>query len=192
MLGSDIGDWDFNWIGLETADNVLLAVAYVPLQQKRKNIPPLQIGNNLTRNMLLKFDGAQQMTGITVDASTWQHDFTVRLSGIDQRERQSNRDIYGRALFVGDGLAVERSFGVFQLKPGQQHGMAGQALWLRAEQVEVGLDHGTAHVQGLRHCIPACAIEKKEPRHQGEEHRGSRGESFTSGSRWPGSRCPAG
>lgn len=121
MLGSDIGDWDFNWIGLETADNVLLAVAYVPLQQKRKNIPPLQIGNNLTRNMLLKFDGAQQMTGITVDASTWQHDFTVRLSGIDQRERQSNRDIYGRALFIGDSLAVERSFGVFQLKPGRAY-----------------------------------------------------------------------
>ncbi|MGT3071950.1 phage tail-collar fiber domain-containing protein [Pseudomonas putida] len=121
MLGSDIGDWDFNWIGLETADNVLLAVAYVPLQQKRKNIPPLQIGNNLTRNMLIKFDGAQQMTGITVDASTWQHDFTVRLTGIDQRERQSNRDIYGRALFIGDGLAVERSFGVFQLKPGRAY-----------------------------------------------------------------------
>jgi len=31
MLGSDIGDFDWNWIGLETAENVLLAVAYVPL-----------------------------------------------------------------------------------------------------------------------------------------------------------------
>ncbi|GLO04181.1 hypothetical protein PPUJ13061_40810 [Pseudomonas putida] len=33
---------------------------------------------------------------------------------------------------------------------------------------------------------------KKEPRHQGEECRDSRGERFTSGSQWPGSRCPAG
>lgn len=53
MLGSDVGDFDWNWIGLETAENVLLAVAYVPLQQKRKNIPPLQLGNNVTRNLSL-------------------------------------------------------------------------------------------------------------------------------------------
>ena len=50
MMGSDIGDFDWNWIGLESAENVLLAVAYVPLQQKRKNIPPQQLGNNVTRN----------------------------------------------------------------------------------------------------------------------------------------------
>lgn len=50
MLGSDVGDFDFNWIGLETSENVLLAVAYLPVQQKRRNIPPRQIGNNVTRN----------------------------------------------------------------------------------------------------------------------------------------------
>lgn len=27
MIGSDVGDWDFNWIGLEAAEGVLLAVA---------------------------------------------------------------------------------------------------------------------------------------------------------------------
>ncbi|WP_152219720.1 phage tail protein [Pseudomonas sp. SCB32] len=118
MIGSDIGDWDFNWIGLESAENVLLAVAYVPVQQKRKNIPPLQIGNNITRNFLVEFNGAQQLTGISVDASTWQHDFTVRLAGIDQRERLSNRDIFGRACFLADSLQLERMFGAYQLKAG--------------------------------------------------------------------------
>ncbi|MGV5493837.1 phage tail protein [Pseudomonas sp. XP2] len=122
MVTSDIGDWDFNWIGLETAEGVLLAVAYVPLQQKRRNIPPTQIGNNLTRNFLVEFNGAQQLTGVTVDASTWQHDFTVRLTGIDERERVSNRDIYGRACFFQDGLEVERnSFGLFQVKLGMAY-----------------------------------------------------------------------
>jgi len=118
MVGSDVGDWDYNWIGLESAEGVLVAVAYVPLQQKRKNIPPLQIGNNITRNFLVEFNGAQALTGITVDASTWQHDFTVRLTGIDQRERLSNRDTFGRACFLADSLQMELSFGLYQVKAG--------------------------------------------------------------------------
>ena len=118
QIGSDIGDWDFNWIGLESAEGVLFAVAYVALQQKRRNIPPLQIGNNLTRNFLVAYDGAQALTGITIDASTWQHDFTVRLAGIDERERLSNRDMFGRACFFGSALQLEKVAGVYQVKPG--------------------------------------------------------------------------
>ena len=118
MIGSDVGDWDFNWIGLEAAEGVLLAVATVPVQQKRMNIPPLQIGNNITRNFLVEFSGAQALTGITVDAGTWQHDFTVRLNGIDLRERMSNRDVFGRVCFLADSLQMERSFGLYQLKAG--------------------------------------------------------------------------
>ncbi|UXZ21383.1 phage tail protein [Pseudomonas sp. YeP6b] len=129
MLGSDIGDFDWNWIGLETAENVLLAVAYVPVQQKRKNIPPLQVGNNVTRNILVVFDGAQALTGITIDASTWQHDFTVRLKGIDERERLSNRDVFGRACFYRSGLQVEKVASGYQLKPG-----LGYVEGIRVEQ----------------------------------------------------------
>ncbi|WP_233100269.1 phage tail protein [Pseudomonas cremoris] len=118
QIGSDVGDWDFNWIGLETTEGVLFAVAYVPVQQKRRNIPPLQIGNNLTRNFLVAFDGALALTGITIDASTWQHDFTVRLAGIDERERLSNRDVYGRACFFGSSLQVIKVGSAYQLKSG--------------------------------------------------------------------------
>lgn len=118
QIGSDVGDWDFNWIGLEAAEGELFAVAYVATQQKRRNIPPLQIGNNLTRNFLVAFDGAQALTGLTIDAKTWQHDFTVRLAGIDERERQSNRDVFGRACFFGSSLQVEKAGSVYQVKPG--------------------------------------------------------------------------
>lgn len=132
QIGSDVGDWDFNWIGLETVEGVLFAVAYVPVQQKRRNIPPLQIGNNLTRNFLVAFDGALALTGITIDASTWQHDFTVRFAGVDERERLSNRDVYGRACFFGSSLQLEKVGGAFQLKP------------------------GTAYVEGIRLVQPAA------------------------------------
>ncbi|POA86934.1 phage tail protein [Pseudomonas sp. FW305-E2] len=131
VVDSSVGDWDFNWIGLVTEENTLLAVAYVPLQQKRQNIPPMQIGNNLTRNFLVEYNGAQELTGITVDASTWQHDFTVRLAGIDRRERQSNRDVYGRVCFWDSGLQLERNgFGLYQVKAGT----------LYVEGVRVALD----------------------------------------------------
>ncbi|WP_268799074.1 phage tail-collar fiber domain-containing protein [Pseudomonas huanghezhanensis] len=118
MMGSELGDFDWNWMGLETAEGVLLSVAYVPIQQKRKNIPPHQIGNNVTRNFLVAFDGAQALTEITVDASTWQHDFNVRLHGIDERERLSNREIYGRACCFGSGYELVRINDGFQLQPG--------------------------------------------------------------------------
>lgn len=121
MMGSDVGDFDWNWIGLETAENVLLAVAYVPVQQKRRNIPPLQLGNNVTRNFLVVFDGAQALTGITIDASTWQHDFTVRLKGVDERERLSNRDLYGRACFFSDAFKLERAGEAYQILPGMAY-----------------------------------------------------------------------
>lgn len=138
MVGSDVGDWDFNWIGLEAAEGVLLAVATVPVQQKRKNIPPLQIGNNVTRNFLVEFNGAQALTGVTVDASTWQHDFTVRLNGIDRRERLSNRDVFGRACYLANSLQMERNgFGLYQLKAGTAY-VEGIRVEL-AEPVQVQL-----------------------------------------------------
>jgi microcystin-dependent protein len=118
QLGSDVGDWDFNWVGLEDADGILFAASSVPLQQKRRNIPPQQIGNNVTRNFLVAFDGAMKLTGVKIDASTWQHDFTVRLAGIDERERLSNREVYGRACFFGDSLAFGKGENGFQLGAG--------------------------------------------------------------------------
>ncbi len=118
MLGSDVGDWNFNWVGLQTAENVLLAVAYVPVQEKRKSRPPYQVGNNLTRNFMVAFSGAQAMTGVTIDANTWQHDFTVRLSGIDERERLANRDFYGRSRFFGSAFQLVKTGSSYQLRPG--------------------------------------------------------------------------
>ncbi|WP_294734782.1 phage tail protein [uncultured Pseudomonas sp.] len=139
QIGSDVGDWDFNWIGLETVDGVLFAVAYVPVQQKRRNIPPQQIGNNLTRNFLVVFDGAQALTGVTIDAKTWQHDFTVRLAGIDERARKANRDLYGRRVSLNSGLLMEKVGNAYQLKP------------------------GTAYIEGLRVELAAALLVAAPP-----------------------------
>ena len=104
ILGSDIGDFSFNWLGLyDSTDNVLVAVSYSPLTDKLK-YEGNQVGNNLTRNFMLEFNGALGTTNITVNAETWQADWTARLAGIDTREQNSNRDIYARCLFLGGCL----------------------------------------------------------------------------------------
>ena len=110
LLGSDVGDFDLNWQGLYCSEHdVLVAVSTFPTLKSRvydeaTNTP----GNNVTRNFMLEFTGAQRLTGITIEAKVWQLDFTVRLKGIDERERLSNRDIYGRAAFLEDGWKLVR------------------------------------------------------------------------------------
>jgi len=120
LIGSDVGDFHFNWQGLYCSEHeVLVAFSTFPALESRAydeatNTP----GNNLTRNFMLDFSGAQRLTGVTIEASVWQLDFTVRLKGIDERERLSNRDIYGRAAFLEDGWKLAREYGRYVLLPG--------------------------------------------------------------------------
>lgn len=120
LLGSDIGDFSFNWQGLYCSEyDVVVAVATFPVQKKRAyDAGSNTAGNNLNRNFILKYSGVQEITGITIEAAVWQLDFTVRLKGIDERERLSNRDIYGRAAFLDDGWRVVLRDGDYTLLPG--------------------------------------------------------------------------
>jgi len=118
LLGSDIGDFEFNWVGLYcSADDTVVAIAYTPALSKWKTVHPT-MGNALTRNFMLEYSGVADVTAITVEASTWQIDFTARLKGIDERERLSNLDIYGGACFFDDGFLVIDDGGTFKLQPG--------------------------------------------------------------------------
>ena len=75
ILLSDVGDFDFNWVGLAADDNTLIAVVYVPLQHKRKYVGN-QTGNSITRNVVLKLSHAAAALGVTISPETWQFDFT--------------------------------------------------------------------------------------------------------------------
>lgn len=108
-LGADVGDFDFNWIGLlNKASGTVAAIIHAPEQRKIKNSEGQQ-GNVLTRSILMEFNNAQQETEISVPAETWQIDFTARLAGMDERQRVENIDIYGAAAFFGDGFLVTRN-----------------------------------------------------------------------------------
>jgi hypothetical protein len=117
VMGSDIGNYSFNWVGLVDDEGVLIAVTYIPLTPKTKNDGGVP-GNTITRNFLLAYTGIQQTTAITVPAETWQIDFSARLSGIDERERLANFDIYGHEGFLGDGWKVAGSAGTYSVAAG--------------------------------------------------------------------------
>ena len=110
-IGTEVGDFDFNFIGLINRSKNLLAVAVqTDTVKKIRNKNAVQ-GNSITRNILLEFSGAKALTGINVNANTWQIDFTVRLHGLDEKIRLTNRDLYGRAVFFDDSFLVKRKTG---------------------------------------------------------------------------------
>ncbi len=130
-LGTEIGDFDFNWIGLvnKTSGTVAMIV-HAPTQRKIANANGQQ-GNALTRSFLMEYDGAASETGITVPAETWQIDFTARLTGIDEMQRLINLDHYGPGAFFADGFLVAKT---------------GQQYYVTA---------GSAYVGGLRAVLAA-------------------------------------
>ncbi|MER2872150.1 phage tail protein [Morganella morganii] len=117
-LGTDVGDFVFNWIGLVNKESGTLAmITHAPEQRKIKTVDGVQ-GNVLTRSFLLEFNGAAKETQITTSAETWQIDFTARLAGMDEIQRLANRDIYGAAAFFGDGFLVTKAAEQYRVTPG--------------------------------------------------------------------------
>jgi hypothetical protein len=117
VMGSNLGDYDFNWIGLVDEDGVLVVVSHVPNIQKRKSVGGVP-GNTITRNFLIEYTDIQNITATTVPVETWQIDFSDRLNGIDERERLANLDVYGHEGFLDDGWKVTGSAGTYSVTAG--------------------------------------------------------------------------
>lgn len=108
-MGADVGDFDFNWIGLANkATGTLAMIIHAPTQRKIKNANGQQ-GNVLVRSMLMEYSGAREATEITTPAETWQIYFTARLAAMDERQRRENIDLYGAASFFDAGYLVAKT-----------------------------------------------------------------------------------
>ncbi|EPO0901501.1 phage tail protein [Citrobacter amalonaticus] len=133
VLGADVGDFSFNWIGLiNKASGTLAMIVHAPVQQKLKTAEGQQ-GNVLTRSFLMEYNGAQTETGINTPAETWQIDFTARMAGMDERQRLENIDIYGAAAFFGSGYLVGKAGNQFFVTKGTGY-VAGLRASLAANQ----------------------------------------------------------
>ncbi|MFA0085337.1 phage tail protein [Vibrio sp. 10N.261.51.F12] len=84
ILDNTVGNFDFNWLGLVSEEGVLVSANHMVVQSKRKNNELTgEEGNNLTRNFLLKFSGAQAITNIIVPAETWQFNYSDKINYFD-------------------------------------------------------------------------------------------------------------
>ncbi|MUJ22571.1 phage tail protein [Aliivibrio fischeri] len=119
IMDTTIGDFEFNWIGLRNKESgVIAAISHIPTVSKFKTIAGVQNGNAVTRSIMMSYFGAQALTNINVDASTWQIDFTARLFGMDERVRLANVDHYGHATFLNDGFEVQKKDSDYSAKIG--------------------------------------------------------------------------
>ncbi|WP_311747911.1 phage tail-collar fiber domain-containing protein [Proteus penneri] len=130
-IGAEVGDFDFNWIGLLNKKSGTVAmIVHAPTQRKIKTQAGQQ-GNVLTRSFLLEYLGASKETAITTPAEMWQIDFTARLTGMDEMQRLINRDKYGVASFFSNGFLVAKAGNQFYVTRG-----LGYIEGLRAELAE--------------------------------------------------------
>ncbi|WP_255475678.1 phage tail protein [Pseudocitrobacter sp. 73] len=147
VLGADVGDFTFNWVGLiNKASGTLAMIVHAPEQQKLKTKEGQQ-GNVLTRSFLMEYNGAQAETQINTPAETWQIDFTARMAGMDERQRLENLDIYGAGAFFDDGYLVAKSGTQYYITKGAGYvaGLrsvlaANQNIVIAAKPVKVWLD----------------------------------------------------
>ena len=108
ILDTSVGDFSFNYIGLANAEtNTLCMVMHTDLTRKIKTAGQRQ-GNTITESIWLEIDNASESTGITVNAETWQIDYSKRLTGEDERIRLTNYDLYNR-LAIHSGFEITKN-----------------------------------------------------------------------------------
>lgn len=159
-IGTEIGDFDFNWVGLvNKSQNLLACGIYTGLTSKIKNKEQKQ-GNSITRSVLLEFPRAQELANVSVSAETWQIDFTMRLSGIDEKIRLTNRDLYGRAVFFDNAFLLKRKSGnVYTLDSGRAYIEGVRAEIKRTAEVTVSTLPASVYVDICHHATVTGAYQ---------------------------------
>ncbi|ABM25698.1 hypothetical protein Sputw3181_2881 [Shewanella sp. W3-18-1] len=136
VLDSLTGPFDFNWVGLYSSVNqTLIAIIHTPTVSKTVTVPGAA-GNILNRNFVIEYSGIAELTGITVDAETWQLDYTARLNGMDELTRQLAADMNGKDWFIDDGFKVEprSTLNTFKVAAGAGY-VSGLRVTLAADHI---------------------------------------------------------
>ena len=79
VLDQNDGDYYYNWIGVVTSDNTLLALDYIPSIKKEQG------ANNVhNRSMVLTWPNAKALSEIVIQASSWMFDNSIQLDAIQR------------------------------------------------------------------------------------------------------------
>jgi len=125
ILGSDVGDFSFNWIGtVEAVTGAVISVTTTPETPKRKtDLATNTTGNNITRNVMMQFQDAQALTGVSISAETWQFDYTTwmvaKIAEHDQDggAHQDIRDALANHNHLSEYKSGENAYGWWEIFP---------------------------------------------------------------------------
>ena len=95
-----------------------------------------EAGMASTKSLVQQYSGAALMSGITVDAATWQLDYQARLLGIEEDHRLNCLDSYGHSAFI-DGLVVTQQADPtkYKITPGLAY-IGGLRITLDVENIQ--------------------------------------------------------
>lgn len=140
VMDTTVGNFSFNAMYLiNKASGMVGMIVYKGRETKTKTDPATgTTGNSLVKSMLMEYDQAATATVTTVEAGTWQIDYSARLLGMDEQLRLQAIACFGSSAFFGDGFKLINKAGSYKVQPGVAM-VGGLRIQLDAEQaVTVG------------------------------------------------------
>lgn len=140
VMDTTVGNFSFNAMYLiNKASGMVGMIVYKGRETKTKTDPATgTTGNSLVKSMLMEYDQAATATVTTVEAGTWQIDYSARLLGMDEQLRQQALLLFGSAAFFDHGFKLINKAGGYKVQPGVAM-VGGLRIQLDTEQaVTVG------------------------------------------------------
>lgn len=140
VMDTTVGHFSFNAMYLvNKASGMVGMIVYKGRETKTKTDQATgTTGNSLVKSMLMEYDQAATATVTTVEAGSWQIDYSARLLGMDEQLRLQAIAIFGSSAFFGDGFKLINKAGSYKVQPGVAM-VGGLRIQLDAEQaVTVG------------------------------------------------------
>ncbi|QWL67579.1 phage tail protein [Aeromonas jandaei] len=120
VMDTTVGNFSFNAMYLiNKASGMVGMIVYKGRETKTKTDPATgTTGNSLVKSMLMEYDQAATATVTTVEAGTWQIDYSARLLGMDEQLRLQAIACFGSSAFFGDGFKLINKAGSYKVQPG--------------------------------------------------------------------------
>ncbi|MGU5730306.1 phage tail-collar fiber domain-containing protein [Aeromonas jandaei] len=140
VMDTTVGNFSFNAMYLiNKASGMVGMIVYKGRETKTKTDQATgTTGNSLVKSMLMEYDQAATATVTTVEAGTWQIDYSARLLGMDEQLRLQAIACFGSSAFFGHGFKLINKAGGYKVQPGVAM-VGGLRIQLDTEQaVTVG------------------------------------------------------
>ncbi len=136
VMDTTVGNFSFNAMYLvNKASGMVGMIVYKGRETKTKTDQATgTTGNSLVKSMLMEYDQAPTATVTTVEAGTWQIDYSARLLGMDEQLRLQAIACFGSSAFFGDGFKLINKAGAYKVQPGIAM-VGGLRIQLDVEQV---------------------------------------------------------